>query len=527
MGTVTSDEVNFLVYRYLQESGFQHAAFTFANEAMVSKSNINGANVPAGALVSFLQKGLQYLEVETHVREDGAVEECGESFALCIPHVCKARDRKDALSHAAPADTLMDEDMDESVRVVSEAEVSILRGHTSEVFIAAWNPTTSQLASGSRDSTARIWNIPSGPCGPVAAGVAAESSTILRHSTEDKDSKDVTTLDWNPDGSLLATGSYDGQARVWTNTGELKTTLARHKGPVFSLKWNKMGDMLLSGSFDRTAIIWSAVEGRPKQEFQFHSAPTLDVDWRDNTSFASCSTDRRIFVCKLGMTDPLKCFEGHQDEVNAVKWDPAGNLLASCSDDFTTKIWSVQEDHCIYDLTEHKKEIYTIKWSPTGPETANPNLPPLLASASFDATIKLWEMQRGVCVHSLSKHVEPVYSIAFSPNGLFLASGSFDHCLHIWSVKDGSLIKTYRGGGGIFEVCWNPAGNKVGACFSNNTVAVVDFRVQQEHAREDSISGILTLCTRTSATKIMQGDYAVSKILVVCASDGPILVVRV
>lgn len=54
------------------------------------------------------------------------------------------------------------------------------------------------------------------------------------------------------------------------------------------------------------------------------AAPTLDVDWRNNTSFATCSTDKMIHVCKLGETQPLKTFEGHRDEVNAIKWDPTG-----------------------------------------------------------------------------------------------------------------------------------------------------------------------------------------------------------
>lgn len=54
------------------------------------------------------------------------------------------------------------------------------------------------------------------------------------------------------------------------------------------------------------------------------AAPTLDVDWRNNTSFATCSTDKMIYVCKLGDTQPLKVFEGHRDEVNAIKWDPTG-----------------------------------------------------------------------------------------------------------------------------------------------------------------------------------------------------------
>ncbi len=54
------------------------------------------------------------------------------------------------------------------------------------------------------------------------------------------------------------------------------------------------------------------------------AAPTLDVDWRDNTSFATCSTDKLIYVCRLGLSEPQKSLQGHSDEVNAIKWDPQG-----------------------------------------------------------------------------------------------------------------------------------------------------------------------------------------------------------
>jgi len=227
----------------------------------------------------------------------------------------------------------------------------------------------------------------------------------------------------------------------------------------------------------KTAIIWDAYTGHVKQQFEFHTAPTLDVDWRDDFSFATCSTDKMIYFCELGKTKPTKHFQGHTDEVNAIKWDPTGTLLASCSDDYTAKIWSLKSDKPVHDFRQHTKEIYTIRWSPTGPGTKNPNRPAILASASFDATIKLWDIQSGHELYTLTKHVDPVYSVSFSPTGEYLASGSFDRCLHIWSVRDGSLIRTYRGSGGIFEVCWNHKGDKVAACFSNNTVSVIDFRM--------------------------------------------------
>lgn len=176
----------------------------------------------------------------------------------------------------------------------------------------------------------------------------------------------MTSLDWNVDGTFLATGSYDGFARLWTSKGVLVSTLGQHKGPIFALKWSKSGNHILTAGVDKSTIIWNAKNGTCKQQFAFHSAPALDVDWRDNESFASCSTDHQIHVCKLGCTAPLITFKGHSNEVNGIRWSPSGELLASCSDDMTLKVWSYKQQTLVKSFEAHKKEIYTIKWSPTG-----------------------------------------------------------------------------------------------------------------------------------------------------------------
>ena len=91
--------------------------------------------------------------------------------------------------------------------------------------------------------------------------------------------------------------------------------------------------------------------------------------------------------------------------------------------------------------------------------------------------MKLWDVELGRLLHSLNGHRDPVYSVAFSPNSEYLATGSLDRCLNIWSVKEAKIIKTYSGNGGIFEVCWNKEGNKVAACFADNVVCVFDVRI--------------------------------------------------
>lgn len=243
-------------------------------------------------------------------------------------------------------------------------EVLELNKHTSEVFMCAWNPVfTDLLATGSGDASARIWKM-----GGKKAQDGYGFCRLLLHGNNsvDKKNKDVTTLEWSSDGELLATGSYDGVARIWRKDGSIVHTLHGHMGPIFSLKWNKKGTYLLSGSYDKTTIVWnvSGNKGEVKQQFHFHKAPALDVDWKDDETFASCSTDKSVLICKVGMTQPLKTFTGHRDEVNGVKWSPSGTLLASCSDDYTAKVWDVSTDSNkpLYDFKSHKQEIYTVKW---------------------------------------------------------------------------------------------------------------------------------------------------------------------
>ena len=112
-------------------------------------------------------------------------------------------------------------------------------------------------------------------------------------------SKDVTTLDWNRDGTKLATGSYDGIARIWGSKGDPLLTLKKHIGPVFALKWNCDSTLLLSGSVDQTAIVWDALTGAVRQQFSLHSKPTLDVAWMDATTFTTCSTDKVSCLCTV------------------------------------------------------------------------------------------------------------------------------------------------------------------------------------------------------------------------------------
>lgn len=368
--------------------------------------------------------------------------------------------------------------------------VDILTGHESEVIACAWNPSRNLhlLASSSGDGTCRLWTVPDeGRWDPEEAKMTVKtlehfSSNNPQESSPTANaqgSRDITAMDWSPDGKMLATGCFDGKARLWTTEGELIAVLTQHKGPIFQLQWSPNGKLLVSAGLDPSIALWDIEKRELLRFYRHHNAPALDVAWRDNDILATCSSDHTIHIYNIQKDDPVLILSGHQDEVNSVKWSPSGEFLLSSSDDTTAKVWQVNINESICELlatlNEHTQEIYTAKWNPDGKT---------LATASSDGTVKIWSWdddidgvgRRGKCLHTLHRHTQPVYAMSFSPSGRFIASGSLDGSLYVWSVADGLPIRSYLGKGGIFEVAWSMAGDhRLALSTSEEELIVLDM----------------------------------------------------
>jgi len=203
--------------------------------------------VPPGALIAFLQKGLQYVEIESHLQEDGAERACDEPFHLLAPHVCRLRAAgaggaaaPDAAGGAALAAAL-------AAAEAPAADVTLLAGHGAEAYAAAWSGGGA-LATGGADAAARLWRVD-------AAG-GSEVGAVMRHapppgaSGGGKDAPcDVAALAWAPDGARLATAGSDGRARVWAaGTGALEATLVGHTAAVNAVQWAPGGGLVATAS---------------------------------------------------------------------------------------------------------------------------------------------------------------------------------------------------------------------------------------------------------------------------------------
>ncbi|KAH0788105.1 F-box-like/WD repeat-containing protein TBL1X [Histomonas meleagridis] len=475
---ISADDINFLIRRYLQETGFPHTAYIFSNEALVDRVNCPVNQLPPQALVTILKKGMLYMQLEKSINEKAKVDQSPENIIVSL--IDSVRNEEPIIPPKAPqkqktqlSPTPSRQPLVQPVLLVSEptviqdSQILTLSGHFSDVYCGSWNNDGTLFASGSNDATAIIWEI---------RDHKYKNHYILDHAThQDRNDKDITTLAWHPNGTILATACLDGIARLWTSHGELKYVLNRHTQAIFTMQFSPDGNLLLTGSSDQQIIVWNVLTGEVKQIFQHHYSRVLDVDWLDNSIFASCAGNSTILVCRCGDAQPLHMLRGHSGEVNKIEWDPMRKLLASCADDNTVRIWSPFDRAQTIVLTGHTHNVYTIEWAPGTSR--------LLASGAFDNTVRLWNVNNRSCIAVFDSYTQPVYTVCFSPLGKYLASGGVDGEVNIIRTSDFTLIGRYSARSSVYEAKWDSKGENIALCLANASIAVIstkDLQYYQE-----------------------------------------------
>ena len=151
--------------------------------------------------------------------------------------------------------------------------------------------------------------------------------------------------------------------------------------------------------------------------------------------------------------------------VLSATFSPDGKLLATSTDN-EIWLWSVANIKQILSCNGHTAWIQSLAFSPDGQ---------ILASGSNDQTIRLWNVHTGQCLKTLRGHTSWIQSLAFSPNGQILASGSNDQTVKLWNVSTGECLQTFLGHSNrVFFTTFSPNGQTLVTGSEDQTVRVWD-----------------------------------------------------
>lgn len=159
------------------------------------------------------------------------------------------------------------------------------------------------------------------------------------------------------------------------------------------------------------------------------------------------------------------CLNGHRESVTAVSFHPVYSILASASEDGTVRLWDYESGVFERTLKGHTATVNSLAFEPgTGK---------LLATASADLSIKLWLFESFECVKTLNGHDHTVSEIRFVPAGDHLVSCSRDKSLKLWEVASGFCIRTFIGHSEWVRcLTINSAGNLIVSGAHDETVMV-------------------------------------------------------
>ncbi|KIK36383.1 hypothetical protein CY34DRAFT_811336, partial [Suillus luteus UH-Slu-Lm8-n1] len=332
------------------------------------------------------------------------------------------------------------------------AVLTVINGHTDYVRSVAFSPDGTRIATGSYDRTVRLWDAATGQ--PVG-------EPLLGHTSV------VTSVSFSPDGTRIVSGSFDETVRLWdvATRQPIGEPLLGHTESVNSVAFSRSGSRIVTGSRDKTVRLWNAATRQPVDEpLRGHTDSVNSVSFSpDETRIISGSDDNTVRLWDVATGQPAgEPLEGHTYPVISVSFSPDGTRIASSS-------WDVVMGKLVREpLEDHADYIGSVSFSPDGSR---------IVTGSASGTVQLWDVATGQPVgEPLLGHTNFVTSVSFSPDGTRIVSGSEDHTVRVWDAATGQPVAEPLRGltNSIFSVSLSPDGTHFATGSRDGTIQLLD-----------------------------------------------------
>src|SRR6266496_1356679 len=243
----------------------------------------------------------------------------------------------------------------------------------------------------------------------------------------------VHAVAWSPDGNNIVSGSRDGTAQLWSvSTAQNILTYKKHMDIVDAVTWSFDAKYVASGSFDQTVQVWDAIKGNTVSTFSGLNRIVSSVSW---SSVANRLASTSLNDDKVQLSDPntgisnLLPYHIHSNFVYAVAWSPDGTRIATASGGgagATVQVWDVTNNNIFASFNGHTGAVFTVTWSSDGK---------FIASGGSDKTVRIWNVATQQEVLTYQDHGDAVNTVAWcSKNPNIIASGSQDKTVRVWQA---------------------------------------------------------------------------------------------
>ncbi len=312
-------------------------------------------------------------------------------------------------------------------RAGGEPPKVVLRGHASGVSGVAVSAKGDRVVSTSLDKGVVFWD------------AAGREVVVLNRRVR------AFSVALSADGSLLAAGE-DSAVRVWDLSAARELAVLKgHAGKVAAVAFAPDGKRLVSGGEDGTVRVWEVASGKELAALKGHRGRVHAVAFApDGKTVASGGADKGVRLWGPGIDgeeptgrptgEPMARpgwggrflgaqGEAHTDEVSSVSFAPDGRSLVSASWDHTLRLWDLTTGRQRQVFKGHTEAVLAAAFAPDGRT---------IASAGKDGAVRLWDLPTGQCRAALKGHAQAVTSLAFSADGRALVSGGEDRTVRLW-----------------------------------------------------------------------------------------------
>ncbi|KAH8266160.1 hypothetical protein KR038_007453 [Drosophila bunnanda] len=244
--------------------------------------------------------------------------------------------------------------------------------------------------------------------------------------------------------------------------------------PVSSAAFSADSSLLLTASWSGLCKLWSVPDCELKQTLRGHASyvggvalrPGVHADEENVVAMASGGHDGAVKLWGFNNEESIADITGHMPHrVSKVAFHPSGRFLATACYDSSWRLWDLEQKTEVLHQEGHAKPVHCLSYQSDGS---------VLCTGGLDAFGRVWDLRTGRCIMFLEGHLGAVFGVDFSPNGFHIATGSQDNTCKIWDLRRRQPVYTI------------PA----------HTNLISDVKYQQE------CGSFLVTCSYDSTTKI-------------------------